>query len=134
MPDYFTDLTGAIRAATPMLIPGIAVKTRHVTLQNGEVYAPDLRQGMHHHIHIAGAAVTVNNPILGGFEFAGWSNLLLTHVLNESGGAITITWGSAYRQPAFTDPADGDGVVTLWNFDTGNGLWTSSGRNVVANA
>ena len=134
MPDYFNDLTGGLRSVAPLLVPGIAVKTQHVTLQNGETFAPDLRQGGHFHIHIAGAAVTIANPILGGMRIDGWSNLLLTHVLNESGGATTITWGSAYKQATFTDPADGSGVVTLWNFDSSNDFWTSSGRNTIPNA
>lgn len=134
MPEIFTDLTGAFRAAGPVLLPGMAVRTRHVTVQNGETYAPDLRQGGHQHIHIAGAAVTIANPILGGFSFAGWSQVLFTHVMNESGGAITITWGSAYKQAAFTDPTDGNGVATVWNFDSNSGLWYSSGRNTVPNA
>lgn len=133
MSNFFTDLTGAIQAMAPLVVPGIAIKTKHVTLQNGETYAPDLREGGHHHIHLAGATATIAAPILGGFAMPGWSNLLLTHVLNESGGAVTITWDAAYKQAAFTDPTDGNGVVTMWNFDTADGFWTSSGRNTIPN-
>lgn len=134
MPDFFKDVTFGFRAAGPLLLPGVWVQSRAASIGNGETYEPDLRQACEHNIIITGAAVTIANPILGAMSVSGFANILITHVRNASGGAITITWGSAYRQAAFTDPADGDGVITMWHFDRSTGLWYSSGRNTVANS
>lgn len=132
--NFFLDLTGAYSARAPLAVPGIALRSRQVTLLNGETYTPDLREAAEHNILINGAAVTIGNPVLGGQNIAGFAPILLTHVRNISGGVITITWGSAYKQAAFTDPTDGNGVITMWHFDRDTGLWYSSGRNTVPNA
>ena len=129
----FKDLT-AFFEGPPLILPGLSLKSRDASVGAGLTYQPDLRQAVEHNITLTGATATIGNPILGAMQKAGWANILITHVRNASGGAITITWGSAYRQAAFTDPADGDGVVTMWHFDVTNGLWYSSGRNTMATA
>lgn len=129
----FLDLTAAFRSPH-LLLAGISLQSKAVSVGAGETYAPDLRQAMEHNITLTGATATIDNPVLGGLSISGWANLLVTHVRNSSGGAVTITWGSAYRQPAFTDPANGSGVITLWHFDLTTGLWYSSARQTVANA
>lgn len=131
--DFFALLGGFAQAKGPLLIPTVAVQSVAASIGNGETYAPDVRKGMEHNITITGAAVTIDNPIGFGSP-VGWTPLLVTHVRNASGGAITITWGSLYRQAAFVDPTNGNGVITLWHFDASTGLWYSSARNTVANA
>lgn len=133
MSQFFQDITSGYASDAPLFLPGIALRTKAITIINGDTYEPDLRQAMEHNISINGAAVTIGNPILGGLSVAGWTNLLVTHVRNISGGAITITWGSKFKQSAFTDPTNGNGVITLWHYDRAADLWYSSARQTVAN-
>jgi hypothetical protein len=130
-----TDLINRTAAdqAPALLLPGISVQSKAVSVGAGETYAPDLRQGMEHNITITGATATIANPVLGGLNIPGWTNLLVTHVRNASGGATTITWGSKFVQAAFTDPTNGNGVITLWHYDVTQDKWYASARQTLAN-
>jgi hypothetical protein len=44
-----------------------------------------------------------------------------------------VTWDTVFHQAAFTDPTNGNGVITIWHFDSTTGFWYSSGRNTVPN-
>lgn len=129
----FLNLGGIFQALGGLLIPGLAVSSLDVTVGAAGTYAPDLRKAAEHNIHATGATITIDNPV-APWAGTGWTSLLVTHIRNESGGAITVTWGSAYRQSAFTDPANGSGVISLWHFDNAVGLWYGSARQTVANA
>lgn len=130
--DFFQNLSGTYRALAPMLVPGLAVSSRTVNVPALGTYQPDLRQAAEHNIICAGN-MTLADPI--AFDpLQGFAPLLITHLRNASGGAIVVTFGASYRQAAFVPPTDGNGVITLWHFDSTTGLWYSSARNTVPNA
>jgi hypothetical protein len=127
----FQNLGGILSAPGPMLLPGIALRTAEQTVPALGTYTPDLRQAVEHNISCQGD-ITLANPL--AFLAVGFAPILITHIRNISGGAITVTFGTKYKQAAFTNPTDGIGVVSLWHYDASADLWFSSARQTVPNA
>ena len=132
MGDLFKNLSGTFRALAPLLLPGLGVSSRSQNVGAAGTYQPDLRQATEHNIICAGD-LTLADPI-SFTPFAGFAPLLVTHIRNASGGAITVTFGASYRQSAFVDPTDGNGIIILWHFDSDTGLWYASAKQTMANA
>jgi hypothetical protein len=132
MSDFFKNLSGTFRALAPILLQGTAFSTKSVSTGAGDTYQPDLRQATEHNITCAGD-LTLDNPI-PFTPFSGFAPVLITHIRNASGGAITVTFGASYRQSAFTPPTDGNGIIMLWHFDGAAGLWYCSAKQTAPNA
>lgn len=129
----FRDINNMIQAGSPIALTGLVVKSQFVSIPNGGIYTPDIREAMEHNINVTGATATIGNPILGGQILPGWAGILITHVRNASGRSVTVTWGSKWHGPPWTDPPNGSGVITLWHQDPSSDLWYASGSALTLN-
>lgn len=129
----FSNLSGVFRALGPTLHPGLGVASRTANVAAAGTYTPDLRQACEHNIICAGD-LTLANPVAFAPLPSNFAPILITHIRNASGGAITVTFGSQYRQSAFVPPTDGNGTIIIWHFDADTGLWYASAKQTMANA
>lgn len=91
--------------------------------RTGVQYTPDISKGTVHAITLLGATATIANP-LNSPGIAGFSNVFFLVVTNSSGGASTLTFGTAY-DTTYVAPDNGD-TSTLMLLNIG-GTWYQLG-------
>lgn len=128
-----SNLGGILRAAGPVLLPGIGMQSRTVDVAAAGSYTPNLNLAAGHNVNASGD-VTINDPVnFAAGVISGFSPMFILHIRNVSGGVIAVTFGSSYRQAAYVAPGNGDGTIQIWHWDGGNALWYCSARQTVAN-
>lgn len=127
----FVNINGVWSATSQLFVPGLGYRTTRIVVPALGTYTPDLRAAVEHNIDCQGD-LTINDPIPFALS-TDFSLLLITHVRNVSGGAIVVTWGGKYSQPAFVAPADGSGVIGSWHYDRSADKWYSLARQTVPN-
>ena len=123
-----TNLNGLFQLAGGILVPFLAVQSASGNVPNLGSYTPDLRVALEHNITVTGAAWTLNAPILPPQLIAGWTPVLILHIRNASGGVIATTFNAVYHQPAWVEPTNGNGNISIMHFDQTAGVWYNTSR------
>jgi hypothetical protein len=96
------------------------------TTVNGTSYTPNVDFGLHVVTHASGAAMAFNNPTNSSYDTG---NPLVIQYLNNSGGAITPSWGSQFDGVPATAVNNGTRAMYVFMRDGSN--WVSLTTNPV---
>lgn len=94
----------------------------YTTVSTSTSYTPDALAASHYRIVATSATFTINNP-----TSAESGRILEIDFVNASGGAITVTFGTAFSTVGFINPANGHRSTARFTYDPNSAKWIQMG-------